>query len=147
MSDRRYAECGLELNVQKARVVYCKDDKREQDRATLSRSSTSWVIRSGLGRRKKRLGILFVNFSPAITNDTVKSIRSIIRQWCTDKSFEDLSWNAPEYACWEDHGSSKNRPNYQRSLVGNSTISVGCIWKIVENPFYFFFFISASMAC
>jgi hypothetical protein len=43
--------------------------------------------------------------------------------------------------------SKTKRSNYQRSIFGNSTISLGGIGKIVENPFYFFFFNSASIAC
>jgi len=79
--------------LQKTRIVYCKDDKRIQNYPEQKFDFLGYTFRSR--KVKSRLGILFVNFSPAISNEAVKSIRSIIRQWHltwrTDKSLEDLS--------------------------------------------------------
>ena len=91
--DRRFAECGLELNLQKTRVVYCKDDKRKQNYPEQKFDFLGYTFRPR--KAKSRNGGFFVSFVPAISNEAVKSIRSTIRQWHftwrTDKSLEDLS--------------------------------------------------------
>ena len=91
--DRRFAECGLELNLQKTRIVYCKDDKRKQNYPEQKFDFLGYTFRPR--KAKSRNGSFFVSFIPAISNEAVKSIRSTIRQWHftwrTDKSLEDLS--------------------------------------------------------
>jgi RNA-directed DNA polymerase len=91
--DRRFAECGVELNLQKTRVVYCKDDKRKQDYPEQKFDFLGCTFRPRMA--KNRNGSLFVSFIPAMSNEAVKSIRSILRQWPltlrTDTPLEDLS--------------------------------------------------------
>lgn len=90
---RRFAECGLELNLQKTKIVYCKDDKRKQDYPEQKFDFLGYTFRPR--RSKSRNGSFFVSFSPAVSNEAIKSIRSVMRQWNltwrTDKSLEDLS--------------------------------------------------------
>ena len=83
----------IALNLQKTKVVYCKDDKRKQDYPEQKFDFLGYTFRPR--RAKNRMGHLFISFIPAISNEAVKSIRSTIRQWHltwrTDKSLEDLS--------------------------------------------------------
>ncbi|MET0681185.1 MAG: reverse transcriptase domain-containing protein [Burkholderiales bacterium] len=51
----RLADCGLELNEHKTRIVYCKDDDRRAAR-TSTRRSTSWATRSARGCRRAGSG-------------------------------------------------------------------------------------------
>jgi RNA-directed DNA polymerase len=75
----RLAECGLELNESKTRVVYCKDANRpgshEHERFTF----LGYTFRPRLSRNKHGRG--FVNFSPAVSNEAVKHMHTVIRRW------------------------------------------------------------------
>src|SRR5437660_1230522 len=76
---RRLAECGLELNEHKTRIVYCKDATRrgsyEHERFTF----LGYTFRPRLSRGKS--GGQFANFLPAIGNDERKRIGRVIRRW------------------------------------------------------------------
>ena len=91
--ERRFAECGLELNLQKTRVVYCKDDNRRGDYPEQKFDFLGYTFRPRTSR--SRQGRYFVNFSPAISKRAAKSIRETMRQWRmhrqSDKSLDDLA--------------------------------------------------------
>ena len=91
--ERRFAECGLELNLQKTKIVYCKDDDRRGNYPEQKFDFLGFTFRPR--RAKDRRGRLFVGFSPAISNKATKSICDTMRQWklhrCTDKSLDDLA--------------------------------------------------------
>ncbi len=75
----RLAQVGLDLNLDKTRIVYCKDSNRagshEHERFDFLgytfRPRSAW---SGSGE-------LFVSFCPAISDDAAKAIRNTIRRW------------------------------------------------------------------
>jgi RNA-directed DNA polymerase len=75
----RLAGCGLELNEQKTRIVYCKDATRrgsyEHERFTF----LGYTFRPRLARSKR--GGEFVNFLPAIGDNERKRIGRVIRRW------------------------------------------------------------------
>jgi group II intron reverse transcriptase/maturase len=91
--ERRFAECGLELNLQKTRVVYCKDDNRRGDYPEQKFDFLGYTFRPRTS--KSGQGRYFVNFSPAISARAAKSIRETMRQWRmhrqSDKSLDDLA--------------------------------------------------------
>jgi len=91
--ERRFAECGLELNLQKTRVVYCKDDNRRGGHPEQKFDFLGYTFRPRTS--KNRQGRYFVNFSPAISARAAKSIRETMRQWRmhrqSDKSLDDLA--------------------------------------------------------
>ena len=91
--ERRFAECGLELNLQKTRVVYCKDDNRRGDHPEQKFDFLGYTFRPRTS--KNRQGRYFVNFSPAISARAAKSIRETMRRWRmhrqSDRSLEDLA--------------------------------------------------------
>jgi len=90
---RRMAECKLELNQEKTKIVYCKDDfrKREYPKVKFDFLGYSFQPR----RAKSSKGNLFMAFSPAISNKSAKAMRDVMRSWKihlrSDKSLEDLS--------------------------------------------------------
>jgi group II intron reverse transcriptase/maturase len=91
--ERRFAECGLELNLQKTRVVYCKDDNRRGDYPEQKFDFLGYTFRPRTSKTWK--GRYFVNFSPAISAKAARLIRETMRRWHlhrrTDKSLDDLA--------------------------------------------------------
>ena len=91
--ERRFAECGLELNLQKTKIVYCKEDDRRGNYPEQKFDFLGFTFRPR--RAKNRKGKLFVGFMPAISNKAKKSICDAMRQWKmhrqTDKSLDELA--------------------------------------------------------
>ena len=88
----RLQECGLELHPDKTRIVYCKDDDRRSDHDHTKFDFLGYTFRSR--RSKSRYGKYFVNFTPAVSQQSMKSIKEEMRSWKlhlrSDKSLEDL---------------------------------------------------------
>ena len=76
---RRLAECGLELNEHKTRIVYCKDATRRGSHEHERFTFLGYTFRPRLARSKR--GGEFVNFLPAIGDDERKRIGRMIRRW------------------------------------------------------------------
>ena len=90
---KRLAECGLELNEQKTRIVYCKDDDRRGSYEHTSFGFLSYTFRPRLS--KNRFGKHFVNFSPAVSGEAKTRMRREMRRWGvarrSDKTLTDLA--------------------------------------------------------
>ena len=91
--ERRFAECGLELHLQKTRIVYCKGDDRRGEYPEQKFDFLGYTFRPR--RAKTRQGRFFVGFNPAISNKATKSICDAMRQWKlhrrSDKSLDELA--------------------------------------------------------
>ena len=91
--ERRFAECRLELNLQKTKIVYCKDSNRGGDYPDQKFDFLGYTFRPR--EAKDRKGRYFVGFNPAISNKATKSIYDTMRQWNlhrrTDKSLDELA--------------------------------------------------------
>jgi len=91
--EARVKECHLELQPEKTRIIYCKDDDRRKDHPHTGFDFLGFTFRSR--RSKNRWGKHFINFSPAMSNEAGKGIRQEARRWRlhlrSDKSLEDLS--------------------------------------------------------
>ena len=89
----RLAECGLTLNEQKTRIVYCKDADRRGSYEHTSFDFASYTFRPRLS--KSRFGKHFVNFSPAVSNAAKTRMRREMRSWRinlrSDKALTDLA--------------------------------------------------------
>jgi RNA-directed DNA polymerase len=74
----RLAQVGLELNLDKTRIVYCKDSNRagshEHERFTF----LGYTFRPRLARNKT--GRKFVSFLPAVSDDAAKEMRRRIKR-------------------------------------------------------------------
>lgn len=91
--ERRLAECRLELNLQKTKIVYCKDSNRRGDYPEQKLDFLGYAFRPRIA--KERSGQFFVSFIPAISNKASKSLRDTMRRWRlhrrTDKSLDELA--------------------------------------------------------
>ena len=76
---KRMADCHLELNQEKTRIVYCKDGKRTGSHKHVRFDFLGHTFR--LRSAKNRRGELFTNFLPAVSDDAAKRIRRTIRRW------------------------------------------------------------------
>lgn len=75
----RLAECGLELNERKTRIVYCKDSNRRASHECTSFDFLGYTFRPRLSRSK--FGKSFVSFSPAVSDQASKRMRRMMRRW------------------------------------------------------------------
>ena len=89
----RLKQCKLELNTEKTRIVYCKDDDRKGNYPVTSFDFLGYTFRPR--RSKNRWGKCFINFSPAVSNAASKAMRQTIRGWRmqlkSDVGIDDLS--------------------------------------------------------
>ncbi len=91
--EQRFAGCGLELHMQKTRMIYCKDDRRRGVYPEQKFDFLGYTFRPR--GAKDCWGKFFVGFNPAISNKAAKSMRETMRQWRlhrqTDKSLDELA--------------------------------------------------------
>lgn len=111
----RFKECGLELHPAKTKIVYCKDDNRGGQYPKKEFDFLGYTFRGRLV--KKRNGnTFFVSFSPAVSAEALKSMRSKTRQsnWRnrTDMSLNEIAaqYN-PVLQGWINYYGCYNRSN------------------------------------
>lgn len=89
----RLAGCGLELNLQKTRIVYCKDANRGGSHEHEGFTFLGYDFRTR--RARNRRGEYFASFLPAVSEKATKEIRDEIRRWKLtrrgDKAIDDLA--------------------------------------------------------
>jgi RNA-directed DNA polymerase len=89
----RLAECGLELNLQKTKVVYCKDEDRRGHHEHEKFTFLGYEFRPR--RAKNYRGKYFISFLPAVSEKAAKRIRQEVKGWKlhlrSDKSLDDLA--------------------------------------------------------
>lgn len=100
----RFQECGLELHPNKTKIVYCKDGSRRKDYPNKSFDFLGYTFRARLCKNTKR-DTMFMNFTPAVSNDALKSMRSTTRKYNlrnrTDLSLADIArWYNPILQGW-----------------------------------------------
>jgi RNA-directed DNA polymerase len=75
----RMSEVGLELHPGKTRIVYCEDSSRRGSAEHTSFTFLGFTFRPRRARRKD--GVQFTSFLPAISKDALKKISAEIRSW------------------------------------------------------------------
>ena len=75
----RLATVGLELNLDKTRIVYCKDANRKDSHEHEQFTFLGYTFRPR--RARNRRGELFVSFAPAVSDDAAKAIGRRIKRW------------------------------------------------------------------
>jgi RNA-directed DNA polymerase len=89
----RLAAVGLELNLDKTRIVYCKDSNRKGSHEHEQFTFLGYTFRPR--RARNRSGELFVSFCPAVSGDAAKEMRRRIKRWrlhlWSGKSLADLA--------------------------------------------------------
>ena len=76
---KRLATVGLELNLDKTRIVYCKDANRKGSYEHEQFTFLSYTFRPRRARNRK--GVVYVNFLPAVSEDAAKRMRYKIKRW------------------------------------------------------------------
>lgn len=76
---KRMNICKLELHPTKTKIIYCKDADRKEERENISFDFLGYTFRPR--RSMNRWGKYFMNFTPAISNKSKKSIRQKVRGW------------------------------------------------------------------
>ncbi len=93
MLNKRFKQCDLELNLDKTKIVYCKDSKRSLEYDNIKFDFLGYTFKPRGAKNKQ--GQLYVGFLPAIGDKAKKTIRKEIRSWKiqlkSDKSLMDLS--------------------------------------------------------
>jgi len=89
----RFTACKLELHPGKTRIVYCKDINRLEEHPDIEFTFLGYSFRPR--KAVDKYGRVYVNFSPAVCRNALKSMRQTIRGWHlqlkSDKSLADLS--------------------------------------------------------
>jgi RNA-directed DNA polymerase len=75
----RLAQVGLELNLDKTRIVHCKDSNRRGSHEHEQFTFLGYTFRPRPAWN--RSGKLFVSFSPAVSDEAAKAIRQRIKGW------------------------------------------------------------------
>ena len=77
---QRLAECRLELNPQKTKVVYCKDEDRQGPCQDIQFDFLGYTFRPRKAKNRKT-GRVFCSFTPGVSSQAVKKMRSSICNW------------------------------------------------------------------
>lgn len=101
---QRFHACGLTLHPDKTKIVYCKDKKRKGSYKQTRFDFLGYTFRGRTCRARHRGG-LFVRFTPAISQVSLKAIREKIRELrvrtLTHMSLQQLSqWLNPMIGGW-----------------------------------------------
>ena len=99
----RMAGVGLELHPGKTKIVYCKDSSRRGDYVHTSFTFPGFTFRPRGARRKD--GVQFTSFMPAISKDALKKISAEVRSWRLHRHMEMTSadiarWINPKVRGW-----------------------------------------------
>ena len=70
---------GLELNKEKTRIVYCKDNRRPQNYSCTQFTFLGYTFRPRLNKNKE--GKFFVGFTPAVSEKAKTAMKQKIREW------------------------------------------------------------------
>ncbi|MEP0919780.1 reverse transcriptase domain-containing protein [Leptolyngbya sp. DQ-M1] len=89
----RFRTCGLEINSDKSRIVYCKDRNRREEHEIVSFDFLGFTFRPR--RCVDRGDNIHPNFLPAISQAAKKEVNRTIRSWHlqlqNDKTLKDLA--------------------------------------------------------
>ncbi|HXZ72083.1 MAG TPA: group II intron reverse transcriptase/maturase [Streptosporangiaceae bacterium] len=99
----RMARVGLELHPDKTRIVYCKDSNRRGSSEHTSFTFLGFTFRPRWARRRD--GVQFTAFLPAISKDALKKISAEVRSWRLHRHMELDSagiarWINPKVRGW-----------------------------------------------
>ena len=91
--DKRFKTFGLELNLDKTKIVYCKDEDRTGNYENVSFNFLGYTFKPR--EAKNKYGKMFRNFLPAISDKAQKEIIEEIRNWKlqlkSDKTINDIA--------------------------------------------------------
>lgn len=77
--DKRFKTFGIELNLEKTKIVYCKDSGRKGDYENISFDFLGYTFKPRQAKSKQ--GEIFTGFLPAMSNKAQKAVRKEVRNW------------------------------------------------------------------
>ena len=83
----RFEKCGLTLNKDKTRIVYCKTGTRRGNYKHTSFDYLGFTFRPRAAR-SSRTGRIYMTFTPAISNKSKMKIRETIRTWSLNRQLQ-----------------------------------------------------------
>ena len=91
--DKRFKTFGLELNLEKTKIVYCKDEHRKGDYENIQFDFLGYTFR--MRSAVDKFGNVFSSFLPSMSDKAQKAIREEIRSWRiqlrVNKSLQDIA--------------------------------------------------------
>jgi len=88
----RLKECYLEVHPGKTKIVYCKDDRREDEFEYIAFDFLGYTFRP---RKVVAKGKTFTGFNPAVSKKAKKKMHETIRKWrihlAVNKTLEDIA--------------------------------------------------------
>ncbi len=75
----RFVKCQLEMHPEKTKIAYCKDSSRRKDYPITEFDFLGYTFRPRRALNRKRKS-LFINFTPAVSNNAVKAMRQRTRK-------------------------------------------------------------------
>ena len=79
----RFAQCGIEMNMDKTRIVYCKEFDRKEEYENVAFDFLGYTFRQRA--IKTRAGKIKTGFAPAMSSKAQKAIKREIRSWNLQK--------------------------------------------------------------
>ncbi len=76
---KRFEQCRLELHPDKTRIVYCQDINRQEVHSNVQFTFLGYTFRPR--KAVDKYGRVYVNFSPAVSRDALRTMRQTIRGW------------------------------------------------------------------
>jgi RNA-directed DNA polymerase len=109
----RFKACGLMLHPDKTKIVLCKKERHNQDYPITQFDFLGYTFRSRWVKRSRDNG-MFLSFTPAVSNRSLHSMRSRIRNQRyrrkSDKSIEDIAKEMnPVLRGWMNYFGAFNR--------------------------------------
>ena len=77
---KRLCDCGLKLNEEKTRIVYCKDSSRKVNHSDIAFDFLGYTFRPRKAKNSKT-GKYFTSFLPAISQKSKNHIQETIHKW------------------------------------------------------------------
>lgn len=76
----RLKECGLEMNAEKTKIVYCKDSNRGGNYPSIEFDFLGYTFKPRMAKNSIR-GVWFTNWLPAASNKSMSSMRKKMKEW------------------------------------------------------------------
>lgn len=117
----RFEECGLKLNEDKTKIVYCKDCYRKGDYENTSFDFLGFTYRPRRARSMK-VGNIFTAFLPAISTKSMKSVREEIKSWNLNRNLyiglKDIAKEVnPKISGWINYYSIFGKSEFRKLMA------------------------------
>ena len=133
---RRFARCGLKLNEDKTKIVYCKDSNRKYGKNYETSFDFLGFTFKGRAARNSKTHQVFTSFLPAMKDKAIKKAREAIKGW---KCLWNYHLELPQIAQkindvvrgWIEYYSKQYVTVFRREVMDylNSRLAIWCAKK------------------